>query len=78
LKAYIAGYAVQSNTHGKGNLINQKGRKFLIVLHQETMTLCNKLYISCSIFESTVAAIYGISRIPSAVKALTQPISKYT
>src|SRR6218665_1703690 len=48
----------------------------VIVLHQETMTLCKKLYILCSIFESTMAAIYGISRIPSAAKALTRPISK--
>jgi len=29
LKAYSAGYAVQSKkTYGKGNLRNQKGRKF--------------------------------------------------
>ena len=41
------------------------------------MTLCNKLYIPCSIFVSTMADIYGISRIPSAAKALTRPTSKY-
>ena len=78
MKAYSAGYAEQSKIHGKGNRRNQKGWKCLIVLHQTTMTLCNKLYIPCSTFESTMAAIYGISRIPSAAKALTQPISKYT
>ena len=77
MKAYSGGYAVQSKKiHGKGNLRNQKGRKFLIVLHQET--LCNKLYVPCSIFESTMAANYGILRIPSAAKALTPPKSKYT
>jgi len=55
----------------------RKAGIFLKALHQETMTLCNKLYIPCSIFESTMAAIYRISQIPSAAKALTQPISKY-
>jgi len=33
LKAYSAGYAEQSKIHGKGNFRNQKGWKFLIVLH---------------------------------------------
>jgi len=80
LKAYSAGYAVQSKKiHGKQNLRNQKGRKFS---HSATSrnydSICNKLYIPCSIFESTMAANYGISQIPSAAKALTQTISKYT
>ena len=69
---------MQSKIHGNGNFRNQKGRKFLIVLRQETMTLINKFYIPCSIFESTMVAIYGISRIPSAAKALPRSISKYT
>ena len=47
----------------------RKAGIFLKTLHQETKTLCNKLYIPCSIFESTMAAIYGISRIPSAAKS---------
>jgi len=33
-----------------------------------TAALCHKLYIPCSIFESTMTAIYGISRISSAAK----------
>ena len=79
MKAYSAGYAVQSKkTYGKGKLEIRKAGNFLIVLHQETMTLCNTLYIPCSIFESTMPANYGISRIPSAAKALIQPMSKYT
>ena len=61
----------------KETLEIRKAGNFLIALHQETMTLCNKLYVPCSIFESTMVANYGISRIPSAAKALTQPISKY-
>ena len=61
----------------KETLEIRKAGNFLIVLHKETMTLCNKLYVPCSTFESTMAANYGISRIPSAAKALTQPISKY-
>ena len=62
----------------KETLEIRKARSFLIVLHQETMTLCNKLIIPCSMFESTMAAIYGISLIPSVAKALTRPWSKYT
>ena len=65
MQAYSAGYAVQcKKIYGKGNLrIFKKAESFIIVLHQETITLCNKLYIPCSIFESTMAALYAISRI---------------
>ena len=70
MKAYSAGYAVQSKKiHGKGNLRNQKGQKF-----SHSATSRNYDYI----FESIMVANYGISRIHSAAKALTQPISKYT
>jgi len=62
----------------KETLEIRKAGSFLIVLHQETMTLCNKSYIPCSIFESTMAAIYGISQSPSAAKALPRPVSNYT
>src|SRR6218665_65620 len=62
----------------KETLEIRKAGSLLIVLHEESMTLCNKLYIPCSIFEFITAGIYEISRISSTAKALARPISKYT